>query len=501
MFKSTIQVTLFSILGIVINFVTQLLLAYYFGATQDRDAYFAALTIPAYLTALFNGSVGMMLLPFLVKYQTQHKHDETIRFTSSVINFCMVLMACIICIACVLAAPVMHIMVPSSKPFFLEKSIYLFRIQMLSIFFVVISNLLGSIFQSQHSFFIPAIFPVISSFITLIFVSAFSSIMGINSLAYGTLAGAVISFLFIAVNVLKRFHYHWNLSLIQPGLKSILLASLPLFTAGILFRATTVFERFLAARLPEGSLSYLGTGNQIIVILSTIVSGGIATTSFPLLSRNWSENDLLLLEKNFSRVISLIILIVFPMIIIFVVNGMDIITVLFQRGAFIAKDTRALYLTLLAMMGYFLFGSMGNVVARMLYLSQNTRASAVIAVIELLVYLSCALLLSRIYGFVGLALSLSISTAINIIISLVFIRKKIIDLDISLLLSRVGTIVLLSAIVLLLVFLANKYFLFQVNGFLRSVITGLLVACLYWLLLKRVTKGEFFHSIIGVIKK
>ena len=80
MIKSTIQVTLFSLLGIAINFLIQLLLAYYFGATQERDAYFAALTIPTYIAVIFTGSIGMMLLPYLVKYQTEHDSDQLIRF-------------------------------------------------------------------------------------------------------------------------------------------------------------------------------------------------------------------------------------------------------------------------------------------------------------------------------------------------------------------------------------------------------------------------------------
>jgi putative peptidoglycan lipid II flippase len=391
--------------------------------------------------------------------------------------------------------------VPSSKPAFLDTSIYLFRVQLVSVLFIVLSNLLGSIFQAQHFFFVQAIFPIISSLVTLAFVFFFGRVMGISSLVYGTLTGAVFSFIFMMINVLKKFRYRWSISILQPGLKSILLASLPLFSAGILYRSTTVFERFFAARLPEGSLSYLGTGNQIIVILSTIVSGGIATTSFPLLSRYWSENDLPLLEKTFSNVISLIILIIFPLIIIFVVNGLDIIHLLFEHGVFTPKDSRALYLTLLAMMGFFLFGSIGNVVARMFYLTQNTRALALIAILELFIYLTCALMLVGTYHFVGLALSLSLSAAFNIALSILFIKKKIIDLNVGKFISRTGKIFLLSLIVFLLVFLVNKYFLVGLGSFFRSVLTALLVATLYWFMISKIIKGNLYHSIIGVIKR
>ncbi|NII23699.1 hypothetical protein HB364_01310 [Pseudoflavitalea sp. X16] len=502
MFKSTIQVTLFSVLGIIISFITQLLLAYYFGTTQDRDAYFAALTIPAYITTLFVGSIGMMFLPYLVKYQTENHSGSIVKFATAVINGCFLALLAIVLVGYLMSQPVMELMLPFSKSAILPTAIYLFRIQLVSIVFTVLSTLLAAVFQAKHSFLAPAVFPIISSFTTLLFVGLLSPAWGISSIAYGTLLGAFLSFLFMLILVLKRFQYKWTFSLRQPGLNSLLLASLPLFGAGVIFRSYTVFERFFAARLPDGSLSYLGSGNQIVVILSTIVSSGIATTSFPLLSKYWSNNDLDALEKGFTKVVNLIVLIIFPMIVVFAVCGIDMISILFEHGAFTEKDTLALYYTLLGLMGFFLFSSVGNVAARMLYMSQNTWTAAIIGTMELLVYIASAFVLGRLYQFVGLAISLSIGAAFNIILSFIFIKRRVINkLDFRALITRFGAICIVAAFVFLLTFLVYRHLLTHAGSLARSIITVISVVLLYWFFLAKMTKDPSYEALVKQIKR
>ena len=128
MLKSTIQITLFSIVGIVISFVTQLLLAYYFGASENRDAYYAALAIPTFITALFTGSVGMMFMPFLIRWQTYHADKEKFCFFTSVITMCAIALLIIISIGNLFAEDIIRIVVPRYKPSLFKLTVYLSRI-------------------------------------------------------------------------------------------------------------------------------------------------------------------------------------------------------------------------------------------------------------------------------------------------------------------------------------------------------------------------------------
>ena len=489
MVKSTIQVTLFSILSIGVNFLIQLLLAYYFGATADRDAYFVALTIPTYITVLFTGSIGMMLLPYLVRFQDADNRDQMIGFVNGVMNFCFLLLVVIISSGYFLARPIINILLPALRQDMLPITVTLFQIQMFSILFTVLNNLLAAFFQSQHSFLIPALFPILTGMGTVVLVALFHGQLGIKSVAIGNLFGAIVSFAFMYVSVLRSPGYSWTFSFHPEGLKKILLASLPLFLAGIFFRSTTVIERFIAARLPQGSLSYLGSANQIVVVLSTIVSSGIATTSFPILSRYWSNKDLATLEKTFTRVISMVVLLIFPMITIFAITGIDLVRVFFERGAFTAKDTIALYYTLLGLMGFFLFSSLGNVVQRILYLSHHAMAVSIIATLEVLIYLVSAWILSGYFQYVGLALSMSFASGCNIIISFLFIDRKVISLDMNVLIRRTIYLLMLSGILFLGFYYLNHILFRDMSSILRIAILSILVALSYAMLVAKIFRN------------
>lgn len=332
----------------------------------------------------------------------------------------------------------------------------------------------------------------------LIFIILLSKRIGISSAVYGTLAGAFLSFLFMWMQVFKRFHAKWYFSISRLQLNAILAASFPLFAAGVLFRSTNVFERFFAARLPQGSLSYLGTSNQIIAILSTLVSSGIATTSFPLLSKYWSTNDIPALEKAFSRVVSLVSYIIFPMVIIFAITGTDIIHLVFERGAFNAHDTSALYCTLLAMMGFLLFSSLGNILIRILYLSHKTIAVALIATAELAIYISSALILTGLFQYVGLGLSMSIASCCNIVISFIFIRKKVMNVSMRDLFKKLTIIFILSVCIFLLFFFLDKYFFRHTGGVMRILINTVLVLGAYVLLMSKIFEGINYRKLLHI---
>jgi putative peptidoglycan lipid II flippase len=238
----------------------------------------------------------------------------------------------------------------------------------------------------------------------------------------------------------------------------------------------------------------------VIVILSTLVSTGIATTSFPLLSRYWSENNYEALEKTLGKVINLIALIVFPLITIFIACGKDVIKIVFEHGAFTSADTIALYYTLLGLMGFFLFGSIGNVVIRILYIAHYTKQVAVIGSLELIVYIVCAAVLGRLYGYIGLAASMSIGSAFNIFVALSYIRRKIMPIKLAELIRHTATISIVSAFVLLPVFLLNEYWLQEAGGLLRCVITTILVLGLFWLTFVKILKDKYYISVIELIR-
>jgi putative peptidoglycan lipid II flippase len=343
--KPTIQITFLSFIGIILNFATQLVIAYFWGTTPERDAYFAAIVIPAYLSSILVGSIGIMFLPIYVDIKTKKSFQQANVFFSHVLAFSIVISIVIIILFSIFADNILSLTTPGFKDEQSSLTSDLLIILLPTILFQIVINVIGSFLQVQHKFVIPALNLIFNSIISLLFVIAFRHFWGIKTLAYGVIAGNIIVTVFLLIHIRKSISFKRSSDDDNGELHKLLKASAPLLITGIFYRLTGVFERGIGSTLSEGSISYLGYANQIMLILSTLTTSGIAITIYPLLSKAWSENDNERLQILFDRGICIILLMTLPISIIFIFWGTPIIQILLERGAFTHASTIAVSAT------------------------------------------------------------------------------------------------------------------------------------------------------------
>lgn len=416
--KPTIQITVLSLVGIIVNFVTQLVIAYYFGATFERDAYFAASVIPTYIVAIFTGSIVAIFLPIYIDIKINKGKEEANSYIHNVLNFCL-LLSILITLFCIFCA---KNIIEITAPGFSDNNQIILVVNLLTILTIsivpqFISLILLSVLQAQSRFLLAALIPVISAIISLLVVFSFSSYIGILSLAYGTLSGALLTTSFIFYKLNHATHYKWTINFKDEYLQLLLRNSAPLFFAGFFYRMTSVFERGLASTLPRGSISYLGYANQILLILATITSSGIATTLYPKLSTAWSEKNIEQIRILLTKSIRFIFIISFPIAFIFIFGGKNIIQLVFERGAFTNETTLAVSKVFSILTIAFIATSLGNMIAKILYFSGKTIWASATNIIETSIYLFLAFSLIKIMSYEGLAWAYSLSTFLSVSIS------------------------------------------------------------------------------------
>jgi putative peptidoglycan lipid II flippase len=428
--KHTFVITVCSIVGIVFSFVLQLVIAYYFGASSQRDAYFAATAIPTYLSAIFSGSIGMIFLPKYVDVLQNEGEKKAMEFLGNTLGLTFLLTTIIVILFTVFAEPILAITAPgfdSSNQEFTKK---LLIILLPTFVFQIGATLLSSILQVNHKFLLPAIAPILGVIASLIVVILLSSQIGIVSLAFGTLISSIITVLMIYSSLYKlKFNIKLKFNFNNQNVIALIVVAMPLFIGGIIFRLMPIFERMIASTLPQGSISYLGYANQLLAILATIISSGIATTFFPKMSQAFSENDMNLLKRSFGMAMTSILIVVLPVSIIFYIFGIPILHFLLERGAFTHDITLAVYSTFVFLLGAFIFQSLGNIVMRILYLSKKTIWASSIAFIEIVSYLFGGLWLCNYYSYNGLAIAQSFSTGLTILLSLIVINRLIFKIE------------------------------------------------------------------------
>lgn len=422
-FKSNIIVTALALVSVGVSFVSQMILAYYFGANAERDAYFSAIVIPSYIVTLFVGSFTVVFLPFYMEFKKKNNPLDVNKVIGSMLGLCTALLTCI-AVAGFFASG--FIVTGIAPGFDHEQALItrqLFNILIFSVIFQSLSSFLTIFHHVESRFLLPAISPIITPVISIFFVTTFSE-YGIRSLAVGTLVGStfgVITLLPIVINKIDPGHFF---RFINAHTIRLLKLTVPLFISGSVYRLTTVLERIIASKLPSGSISYLGYGNQMYLLLASIASGSIATTFYPLMSEAWSEGNKSMLNHYLSKGVRLILFITLPLASIIVVLSYPMIKILFERGLFNSDATEAVSRTLAILMGAFIFGSLGNVIVKPFYITQKTTTVSVISTVEVIAYLFIGYFLSLQYSYLGLAAALTVSTGLTILFSVIVLSKS-----------------------------------------------------------------------------
>lgn len=412
MFKSTVQITILSFLGIVLNLGTQLIVAYYFGTTTERDAYFGAIVIPTYLTSVM-GAVSMIFLPMYVDIASQSNEQKADEFYHNVLSIFGLITVVVILSVSLFARNILSLTVPGFTYDQMTLTVELVIILLPTTLLSFATSLSGSVMQVQKRFIIPAVGPVISAVISLLMVWRFNDILGIRSLAYGTLLGGVINFFLVRIAVRKPMIFSFRINSAHTHL--LIKGCIPLFIAYIFSKLTGIFERSIASTLTEGSVSYLGYANYMMTILSTLVSSGIAITIYPVISKAWSDNDSTELNRLLTQGVRIILLMASPIMIIFIFWGIPITQILLERGAFVSTATDAVSSAFSILTVALVANSLGLITAKFYYFSHKTVLVSIIDIVCVVLHFLLALLLSKLYSYKGIAMASSISAAVSIL--------------------------------------------------------------------------------------
>lgn len=476
-----------------------MVLAYYFGAHAERDAYFSAVAVPTYITSLFVGSLTVIFLPYFVDFKKKYDEQKLIQFVSSTMGFCLMILS-LTAIGGFLASDfIIHLIAPGfdGSQFILARE--LFSILIFTIIFQSMSSFISVFHHTENRFLLPAVGPIMIPITALLFVVSFN-VYGIKSLAWGTLLGSFLSLLIVLPFALKKIRVRNLFNFVNADTGKLLLLALPLFISGAFTRLTTVSERIMASRLPAGSISYLGYGNQIYLLLATVATGSIVTTFYPAISSAWADKNNLEFNRLLVKAIVLILLITLPIAALFIALGNPIIQILFQRGAFDSETTNAVANALALMMGAFIFGSLGNILVKVFYIANKTLLISIIGTIDVTIYIVVGYLLSLKYSYLGLAFALSLSTSFTIIASVYFLLKwKHIILD-SLLLDSFKLLLasIVCGISACLVF--NFLIVIEFNVFISTAISCLMGIIIYLSLILYVFRISDSNTVNKIIE-
>jgi putative peptidoglycan lipid II flippase len=480
-FRNTVTITALSFLGILVNLANSQVSAFFYGATPARDAYLLAIVVPNYLSSVVSGILSFVFIPIFIDYHIKDA-QRAWRIASSLINLVTVAMVLVALAGFCWPLRLVGLLAPGYGVAEAQTAAHLLRILLPSVIFTSLVGVFCSLSYAEHRFVLPALATIVATLVTLLVNITLNHALGIKSLAFGFTCGSAISMLILLPGMLRQGRWTFSLNLRDEGLHRMFRASLPLCLASLLYRFNTGFERMLASHLPAGSISFMGYATQIAMVLSTLTSGGIATTVFPLISRTWAEKDMVATRKYFALGIRTILLVSLPIAAAAVVLGSTFVALLLERGAFQHEATAAVTQCLVLLMGSYIFGSLGNVVAKGFYVAQKTTFLAVYNILETTFYVGLAWFLSRLLSYRGLALAASLRNTFSLCLYIFLVRRIFQGINGRALLRDSFKISAASLVLLLVFFLLNHWLAGIVDGIALLALAAAVGGVLYFLL-------------------
>jgi putative peptidoglycan lipid II flippase len=421
--RSSLIIATFFGLDKVIGFIRALIVNRQFGLTYELDVFNAANNIPDLLSALISGgALGVALIPVLSEFLARDGRSAAWDLFSRIVNFAFIVTA-VIAIGVVLFAPwlVDNVIAPGFPDEQKALTIQLMRLDLFAILIFSISGLVMAGLQANQHFILPALAPSLYNVgqifgavilapeggTTLGPVTLPGFGLGIHGLVYGVIIGAALH-LGIQLPGLFRYHFRWTprINFHHTGVRQVLRLLAPRVVTILFIQFFFLVRDNLASGMGEGAVTALNLGWFIMQVPETLLGTAIAIALLPTIAEIFARGERDNFRQSVNGAARAVLALTFPAAILLAVGIRPLAQAAF---GFDPSETEMVVIAT----RFYLIGLTGHalleIAARSFYAQQDATTPLIAAAVNARVYFTLAILLSKQFGFWGIALANSIA--------------------------------------------------------------------------------------------
>jgi len=394
--------------------VRELVVAHAFGRDDALDAYLIAFLVPSFATSLVMNALGTSLIPTFVETRQKKGLESAQALFSSVLVASLVVLTGIALLLGLTAhwyLPHLASSFPPAKLHLTEQILYLL---LPFVVFNGISTLVASVLNAGERFALPALVPLVTPLVSILFIVLAAVRWGGFALAAGAVLGSLLEAMILVPSLKSqglRLIPEWNG--LQPEVRAVFAQYLPMIAGSFLMSGAGIVDQAMAAMLPSGSVAALSYANKIVTFFLMVTTPAVAIPVLPYLSKMATEKDWAGCRHTLKRYSALAWGITLPLTLVLMIFSGPIVRILFQRGAFTAADT-----ILVAKVQFFYvlqipFYVVGALFLRFLSAVKRNDLLMYGAAGNLALDIVLNLILMRYWGIAGIALSTSLVYAFS----------------------------------------------------------------------------------------
>jgi len=427
--KSAGIVSLGTLLSRIFGLIRLQTIAYIFGSSEATDAFWMGFTLPNLLRSLLaEGALSAAFIPIFSDYLSTKGEEEARRLANNIFSILSLVLVMVVGLGICLAPWYVPYLAFGFKGNSSQMHLTIRLTQMMFpfLFFICLAAVAMAILNCKAHFGTPAFAPLLFNIAIILSAFLLSVKYGIYSLAIGVVIGGAVQFLFqVPSRVRRGFTYHPVLSPGDPGVRRILRLMGPAILGGMTLQVNVIITRVFASTLPPGSISSLQYAMRLIQLPLGLFAIALSTAIFPSLSSLAAEARLDELRETTSLGMRAVLLVLIPSAIGLIIIRTPLISLLFEHGAFLSRDT---LMTSQALLCYSLgLVAMGEVMllTRAFYSLQDVLTPLKVSIFILGLNVLLNFLLISPLKHSGLALATSIAMTANMLILLFLLRRRL----------------------------------------------------------------------------
>lgn len=314
------------------------LIAKQFGGSSGSDAYFFVLSLATLASGLIGSLLGTVFLPAFIKLHKASDKKEAHHFASSILSWC-VMMACLLAIPTIIwneqffykvsrfnqsQIAQMHQVLQYFAPLFVSG--------VLVEFFRVMALSLGMYTSAA----VGAMFP---PFLLIAGIFSLGGVLREEALVLSLLLGKIVALIILVIAVVRSagVRLHFNLKQNQHTFQ-FLKTSTPYWSANVITNATSFFFDYQASGLGQGVVTALAFAQRIFQLPTTVFLAPIVEIVRTKFAQFQANGDYESFNRHYNNLLCFSIYFSVPMAAIYIAFSQDIVSALFQRGAFDKED-------------------------------------------------------------------------------------------------------------------------------------------------------------------
>lgn len=401
---------LFSALSFLPKFLAilkDMFVAGVFGASHALDVYLMAFVLIGVPVSVVAVAIQTTLIPALVNKDV----EDAAALLGGAIKFALAMLAFALLVWFVLLPRAFEVLYPAESDG-MRQQLLSACAWLIPYYFISGVNLLGyGALQARKIFWPNAVLPGLFPLAILLAVSIFQQ-ADIRILLGGTVTGGAVEGLLLYFLLRKANLLRWG-PVAKNGLSLIVRSAVPLMIGAFISALAPVVEQVIASKLGAGAVSWQSYGNKVPAALNSLLLTAVGIVVLPhfadlIVKKEWNT-----FSRLYSRLSGVCLLVGVTVTGIGIAFSPDVVSLLFERGAFTASDSNETSAIMRVYLMQLPFSLVAILSWRVLIAMGKTKILAWISVAQLMLGGGLAYVLSDYYDVVGIALGSTIAVILG----------------------------------------------------------------------------------------